>query len=39
MGLGMFLWTRLVMNSLLECGSKRELIDAINTLPEGLDEA
>lgn len=35
----MFLWTRLVLKSLEDCGSQKELMDAINTLPEGLDAA
>jgi hypothetical protein len=36
---GMFLWVRLVMKSLEECHSVRELEDAVDTLPEGLDQA
>lgn len=36
---GMFLWTRLVLKSLEDCGSRNELMDAINTLPDGLDAA
>lgn len=36
---GMFLWVRLIMKSLEDCNSEPELIDAINTLPDGLHEA
>lgn len=36
---GMFLWVRLVITSLEDCSSELQLIDAVNTLPDGLDEA
>ncbi|KUJ09937.1 uncharacterized protein LY89DRAFT_723790 [Mollisia scopiformis] len=36
---GMFLWTRLVLKSLEDCGSQDELRYAMSTLPEGLDQA
>jgi hypothetical protein len=35
----MFLWVRLVMQNLKECDSKQELEKAVDTLPDGLDEA
>jgi hypothetical protein len=35
----MFLWVRLVMNGLEDCASEQELLEAVNTLPDGLDEA
>jgi len=37
--LGMFLWVRLIMQSLGECHSHQELVDAVDSLPEGLDKA
>ena len=36
---GMFLWVRLVMQSLNECYSEHDLLKAVDTLPKGLDEA
>jgi hypothetical protein len=36
---GMFLWVRLIVQSLEECHSHQELIEAVETLPEGLDKA
>ncbi|TVY46999.1 Vegetative incompatibility protein [Lachnellula occidentalis] len=36
---GMFLWVRLMMQSLEECHSPQELVESVNTLPEGLDKA
>ncbi|TVY84848.1 Vegetative incompatibility protein HET-E-1 [Lachnellula suecica] len=36
---GMFLWVRLIMQSLEQCHSQQELLDAVATLPEGLDKA
>ncbi len=35
----MFLWVRLVIQSLEDCSSEYELRNAINTLPNGLEEA
>jgi hypothetical protein len=35
----MFLWVRLVIDSLLECHSINELREAVIQLPEGLDAA
>jgi hypothetical protein len=37
--LGMFLWVRLVMLGLDDCGSERDLITTVNNLPDGLDKA
>lgn len=37
--LGMFLWVRLVMQSLDKCGSSQELSEAVDTLPKGLHKA
>ncbi|TVY25509.1 Vegetative incompatibility protein HET-E-1 [Lachnellula hyalina] len=36
---GMFLWVRLIMQSLEECHSPQELVESVKTLPEGLDKA
>jgi hypothetical protein len=37
--LGMFLWVRLVMQSLDKCDSAQELLEAVATLPKGLHKA
>jgi hypothetical protein len=37
--LGMFLWVRLVIDSILDCHSISELRNAVTLLPEGLDAA
>ncbi|KAH8587407.1 hypothetical protein B0O99DRAFT_733524 [Bisporella sp. PMI_857] len=36
---GMFLWVRLVLQSLEQCHSIQELKNAVETLPDGLEEA
>lgn len=37
--LGMFLWVRLVVSTLKDQATEQELEDALERLPEGLDEA
>jgi hypothetical protein len=36
---GMFLWVRLVMRGLENCYSPRDLVNTVDKLPKGLDEA
>jgi hypothetical protein len=36
---GMFLWVRLVLRGLDDCGSEQDLINTVNNLPDGLEQA
>ena len=36
---GMFLWVRLVVHDLLSQTTAQELVDALEKLPDGLDQA
>ena len=35
----MFLWVRLIMTNFDECYSKKDIQDAVDELPDGLDKA